>query len=570
MGRAALPLDSQLGRGVCPATTAESKERIITRWRIFLALASFAIYAFAIIHQGHYLLVRCGHECEGAWTGALSFSVYGAKLGNVESNTHQVFPPGGNASQGIEQANKGTIETGHAGIATDGIGIGYLIFSSLAMKIFGPHLVSMTIAFLVLLGVSSIAFILRFRDGRLFAIPMLFLALSFMLLTWQNTSREAIQEGTPGGYRFMVVLAILPALHIMFEILDRSGIARAPGRMTVSRLLLLAVQAGLLAFVLIVRSSIAYVFVPLVITALVSASRSWRRGLGIDRIAQITACGLIVGALTLAAMTQSVSPEYAKEGRLFGNIWHRVVISLSMHAAWPFGRLQEMYPCLNSTRWDPVGWCVWQVSQGKGAASETLEDSPSYYDRGYEDAMRAAFFRVLAAYPKQVFETLYYDKTVVLIATLRDALTLSWVDIPAGILPLFLLQALVFGMFVAASSFAAPVEAVPHRAVLSGLLLASAIPGYIAWPSLGGSADIIVFMYALVALGLAVPVQTAVLAVAGRSPAVGPAIGAGSLIAAAVALAIAINRYNFGEIDHPLLAKRPVLSIAPPQKPAAR
>jgi hypothetical protein len=97
MGRAALPLDSQLGRGVCPATTAESKERIITRWRIFLALASFAIYAFAIIHQGHYLLVRCGHECEGAWTGALSFSVYGAKLGNVESNTHQVFPPGGNA-----------------------------------------------------------------------------------------------------------------------------------------------------------------------------------------------------------------------------------------------------------------------------------------------------------------------------------------------------------------------------------------------------------------------------------------------------------------------------------------
>jgi hypothetical protein len=42
------------------------------------------------------------------------------------------------------------------------------------------------------------------------------------------------------------------------------------------------------------------------------------------------------------------------------------------------------------------------------------------------------------------------------------------------------------------------------------------------------------------------------------------------IIAAAVALAIAINRYNFGEIDHPLLAKRPVLSIAPPQKPAAR
>ena len=71
------------------------------------------------------------------------------------------------------------------------------------------------------------------------------------------------------------------------------------------------------------------------------------------------------GGLTLAAMTQSVSPEYAKEGRLFGNIWHRVVISLSMHAAWPFGLLQEMYPCLNSTRWDPVGWCVWQVWAGQ-------------------------------------------------------------------------------------------------------------------------------------------------------------------------------------------------------------
>src|SRR4051794_33253935 len=374
MEPAVLPLDSKLRRGVSPPTaTSESKKRIIARCRIFLALLSFAIYAFAIIHQGHYLLVRCGHECEGAWTGALSFSVYGAKLGDVESNTHQVFPPGGNASQGIEEANKGRLETGHAGIATDGIGVGYLIFSSLAMKFFGPHLVSLTIAFLVLLGVSSVAFSLRFRDGRLFAIPMLFLALSFMLLTWQNTSQEAIRDGTPGGYRFMVVLAILPTIHIMFEILDRRGIARLPGRITISRLLLLSVQAGLLAFVLIVRGSVAYVFVPIVIAALVSACRSWKQGLGIGRIVQITACGLIVAALTFAATTRSVSPEYAKEGRLFGNIWHRVVISLSMHTAWPFGQLQEMYPCLSSTRWDPVGWCVWRVAQGKADTSEPLE-----------------------------------------------------------------------------------------------------------------------------------------------------------------------------------------------------
>src|SRR5208282_2252370 len=152
--------------------------------------------------------------------------------------------------------------------------------------------------------------------------PVVFFALTVMLLTWQNTSTEAIDQGFAGGYRYMVILAILPAIHVLFEILDREKNDPGFG----ARFFLLAVQSSILAFAIIVRSSTAYALIGAAIAALIVFWRSWKDGAAKWRVVQIAACGAVVSALVLGSMVASVPAEYVRTGRVFGNIWHRVFI----------------------------------------------------------------------------------------------------------------------------------------------------------------------------------------------------------------------------------------------------
>ena len=530
--------------------------------RITLAATSFCIYAFAVLHQGNYLKMGCYAECADALPGAVSYTVYGTKLGKVEREVERVFhsyAANGTAARAIEDTNKGTTPTGETRIALDGSGVGYLIFASLAMKLFGPHIVALPLALLALMAVSAIAFIVRFQDDRLFVVPALFFALCAMLLTWQNTLPDSINQGAIGGYRYMVVLAIIPAFHLLFEILDRGPAAVFSGKF-----LLVALQSGVLALAIILRSSTIYVLIGAAIAALIVFLRSRKDPSVRWKVAKIGVCGAMISAVIIASMIASVPTEYIRTGRVFGNVWHRTFISLSMHARWPYGSLEQMFPCpkklfpqgIASPRWDSVGWCAWWATKTDPKTGEPINhvDRPEeYYDSTYEWAMRAAFFRVLRAYPKQVLETFYRDKSIMLISTLRDGLTISWFDVPRGIFPLFLLQCASFLLFVVISAFSAPLSRVLWP-VVSGLWALSAIPGYVAWHTVQGCPDLIAFMYLFFALCLATAVQGITLAVAGRSRVLLPGMVSGGAFVGFLALMAAVNLFDFGEIQHPLIA----------------
>ena len=334
------------GEGLCLIATWASFARQRLRYRRrnhpladISRSRSFAIYAFAIIHQGHYLLVRCGHECEGAWTGALSFTSMARS--SVMSRATTGIPAGRKRFAGYRAGKQRhdrdrTCRHRHRRHRYRLSDLfkpcdGNLRPSSRFDDDCLPG-AAWRFEHCIHLAVSRWAAV---RDTD--AVPGFEFHVAdvakYQSRARSGNARRLSLHGGPGG-------AAGP--HIS-DILHRSGIARAPGRMTVSRLLCLPCRLASWP-----SSSSSAAALPMSLCRSSSPHSSvhpaaWRRGLGIDRIAQITACGLIVGALTLAAMTQSVSPEYAKEGRLFGNIWHRVVISLSMHAAWPFGRLQEMF-----------------------------------------------------------------------------------------------------------------------------------------------------------------------------------------------------------------------------------
>jgi len=529
-------------------------------FRVFLCLCSFFIYAFAVLHQGHYLIAKCANECGTALPAAISFSVYGDRLGTYDDNVKKEFF--GTPSSSIDRTNRGNIPQGQMEMAFDGTGIGYIIFASVAMKLFGPNMVALPLGLLSILAISTIAFVSRFRDDRLLIVPLVFFALSFMLITWQNTDSHSINQGFIGGYRYTVILALLPSIHIILEILDQPE-----NENLILKLSLLAVQSSVLAFALIVRSSTAYVLVAFIVAAVYSLSRSRNRNT-IWSTAQIAVCGTLVSGLILGSMIGSMPVEYVQTGRVFGTVWHRIFISLSMHAAWPYGHLTEMFPCpkdrfpqgIASPRWDNVGWCAWWASNPKsmtGRQDDAADDPNNYYDSTYEKTLRADFFRVLFAYPKEVIETFYYDKSIMLLSTLRDSLTITWSDVPPEVFPLFLLQCTVFFVFVIVSAFSTPLRGWILFPIVSGLLALAPIPGYIAWHTVDGVPDLIALMYAFFGLSAAYFLQGSLLALARRTR-IPIGVGlSGLAIMSLLAMIFAINFYDFGEISHPLIAPHP-------------
>src|SRR5262249_15780785 len=165
---------------------------------------------------------------------AVSYSVYGTPLGMARKNIYDAFRSTISHSsqdshdrisvqEAITRSAAGDLPTSDVlKTSTDGIGAGYPIFASLAMGLFGPHLSSLTDCFLLLMGSSTLIFIFRFRDDRLFMVPLLFLALTLMLLSPLAADPGVMDQCPIGGYRYFTVAGIMPELHIFFEVrIDR-------------------------------------------------------------------------------------------------------------------------------------------------------------------------------------------------------------------------------------------------------------------------------------------------------------------------------------------------------------
>ena len=492
--------------------------------RRILAAASFLLYAIAAIVAAQSRPSAWSAERELSIPTAISNVVYGLQLGLTDSNVfaefHDTLGVGHvspksvdpkSVEKAVELAARGDIPRGNTVTRTDGIGIGQPLFIDVAMRLFGPHLLSIPYFFLLLMGFSTLSFIGRYDDGRLNFVPLYFIALTCMLLTPLLTEPFVRDQAPIGGNRFFAILGILPALHIFFEFAEGADRRYDQARKNWS---LLGVQLFILTLVLLVRSADVYMLAPPICAAVFSARRNrgnriWRYGF--YRKAGYAAILIIVFTSALIACV----PNYVKSGRIGGLIWHRAFISFEVHPEWPFGNLRDVYDC---TRYIPEGLyrgrpadrnghCVWWAYPPNQARPvQAVQDGA--YGPEYEAVLRRAYFNVIFSYPRQALELYFYYKPALMADTLRQGLVWRLDLVPRSIVLLAALQAALLAWFVAAGAARTPIFATTTFGTLALFFLFSIAPQLVGLTSLWTAADLIFYMYAALALVFALAVQT--------------------------------------------------------------
>src|SRR5262249_19521881 len=107
--------------------------------------------------------------CElSSLAAAVSNVVYGAPLGTVYSEVLQGFLPdnAGNWASMLQTLSKARWAGVEPGVllktTEDGNGVGYVVFATAALRLFGLHLWALPAFMLALMGISCIAFLWRF------------------------------------------------------------------------------------------------------------------------------------------------------------------------------------------------------------------------------------------------------------------------------------------------------------------------------------------------------------------------------------------------------------------------
>jgi hypothetical protein len=494
-----------------------------------LAVASFLLYAAGVLMLRQDRAPGWALEAAGAFPAAASYLVYGTPLGAVDHNVEAKFfhPDGMSVQDVLALAASKSIPPGPVAPTTvDGIGAGTDVFATAAMAMFGVNILSVVLLYLLMIGITAVAFILRYRDRRLIVIPLYFLVVTVMLLTPLVNSAVAVDQVPIGGQRYFVLAPFLPALHIFFEIVDRSP---AAGRQrALANSLLLFIQMLLLLAALLVRSSTGYLVMALFAVWAWRLYQERRHPAQLRVLLRKAAIG--AGALVLSVvLVVTALPAYVHSGRLSGNIWHRAFSTLSVHPDWPFGDLRSVYDCtkyipqgLTGNSPDANGQCVWWAypPNAKRPPSDVARD---IYGGDYERVVRQAYFYVLIHYPRQVFETYVFVKT----RMIRNVITAAWNDVfdlghaplPGKFFAVALAQLLVFVGFVVSVGRDERTVIGRQMAIFPVFFLFSLLPLYVAEANFATTLDTVFLMYCCLVLAAVLLVQVVVQAVLRLMPA---------------------------------------------------
>jgi hypothetical protein len=403
------------------------------KFRSLLAVLAFLTYVAAILwHHNAYKSIWI-IEQSGSLLFATSYLFYGKPFGAIDNGlwTFVITHVGLTRSSSDEEpadsflASAATRKIPSGDIRPtmqdDGNSLGYSYFATAALFLFGPHTSSLVFGFAVLLGISVVAFLLRFSDDRILAIPILFLALILMLLTPHATGQIWIDQSPIGGHRFFVIAAILPALHIVLELFDS-----AKDRIKQSSYALLVLQFVLLLCVISIRMSATYFVVAIVFAAMLSI---WiRRHDAASRrlVVTKTAVLLMLAMVAYFGARLLVPSAYRDAGMGSEVFWHRAFSTLGAHPDWPFGNLAATFHCekglpegLQPGTIDRNGHCAYFAGVEKGAEPGAINGAQ------YEKILRQAFWEVVRQYPLHVLETYLRYKPLMIRQTLSASTELD-------------------------------------------------------------------------------------------------------------------------------------------------
>jgi len=493
-----------------------------------LAAASFLLYAAGVLALRQDRLPGWALEADGPIPAAVSHLLYGTHFGAVDLNVEAKFMRRGGLSvqDVLALAASKSIPPGSDNNTTiDGTGAGTDVFAIVAMAMFGPQLLSLVLLYLLTVGVAAAAFVVRYRDRRLLVVPLYFLVVTVMLLTPFVTSALAVNQSPIGGQRYFVLAAFLPALHIFFELIDRSP--AGAGKRDLAKALPLFIQALLLLMALLVRSSTGY------LVAIIVAALAWRlrgtRAEPAQRRALWRKISILAAACAIFAVAVVVAlPPYVQKGRLFGTVWHRAFSTLSVSPQWPFGDLAKVYDCskyfpyaLGQGSTDAQGQCVWWAYP-PNAERPFFDVARGTYDGEYETVLRRAYFYVLFHYPRQVFETYAFVKSRLIANVVTEAwqalFELAAAPVAPALFAIAAAQLLVFAAFAGLLAVAERSVIDWRMAVFPVALLLSFLPLYVAMATAPTSLDMVFLMYACLVLAVLLGCQLLARLVTARPP----------------------------------------------------
>jgi hypothetical protein len=192
-----------------------------SRIGIILAALSFLIYVCTVFSLPQQSDNPFNVE-RTSLAAAVSNIVYRARLGRlysgalegffatIERPLRQVFdewPP---------DRQRGNL----VGVSTDGNGVGYVLAATMAMRLFGLHAVSLPLFTAALMGLSALMLLWRFHGDFAGLVVLYFCSLTVLLFTMVVWDPAYAEQIAVGGIRYFSLVAILPAFHLLFDLLD--------------------------------------------------------------------------------------------------------------------------------------------------------------------------------------------------------------------------------------------------------------------------------------------------------------------------------------------------------------
>jgi hypothetical protein len=393
----------------------------------------------------------------------------------------------------------------------DGDGAIPHLFPTIAMWMFGVHLSSLTLFYLLYVGISVFAFTFRYPDRRLIAVPLYFFVMTVMLLTPFCASLFAVAQNPIGGIRFFSFATFLPALHIFFELIER------PDATTTNQIadsLALLTQGILLFGALLMRTSGVYL---IGLLFLVLVWRLYKERRQRDQLLALSLKSVVIGAAIAfwSTVILTALPAYAQTGRVLGVFWHRAFAGLYFHPDWPFD-LQKVYDC---TQYIPEGFtgsnkdrsahCVWVAVSKNRSAAEIIE---GLYGKEYERALRDAYFHVITHYPRQVSEVYFYVKS----RLVKDSLVQAWnflfdlqhAPVPKSLFVIAAAQLVLLIAFIIVLMLADLNFIYPGMMIFPVMFVGSFPPLYFAWAAPETVGEMIFLMYTCLVLAVLILVQS--------------------------------------------------------------
>lgn len=242
------------------------------------------------------------------------------------------FPDNLRNAQLIDNAiRKAVAAKGAAGTlrGAGGDDLGFADFAKIGFFLFGYQLIALYLLFFLIQGVSVAVFAAVFRDRPLALCVLLVLVLA-QWAVFRSVLLDERYMGATSDPRFLSILAMIPGLHLAFVLTE--GL-----RPTSWNIAAIALQACIVAFIVLIRASAVWVPFGLALLGIALLVSTGRRAPLLRRCGRLWSLGILLACLVLqqAWLLATLHPVYKEKKELTHHVvWHSFFFALALNPDW--------------------------------------------------------------------------------------------------------------------------------------------------------------------------------------------------------------------------------------------